>query len=148
MEVKNIQQYKRNCDGCTKCCDGWLAANIHGYNMYPGKPCHFVKKDGCGIYNKRPKEPCKIFKCEWLTDLTIPEWLHPKNSGVIILKKNVDNIHYLQAVEAGKKLSVETLNWLILKFINDRINILYEISGGKNWLGSKEFIQLIKDKKI
>ena len=85
-KIKKFQN-NRSCNSCTKCCDGWLAGNIYGHDMYTGKPCHFVKSDGCSIYNERPQNPCRIFKCEWLINLDIPEWLHPKKSEVIILKK-------------------------------------------------------------
>jgi len=144
-KIKKFEN-NRNCNGCTKCCDGWLSSNIYGYDMSIGKPCHFVKSDGCSIYNERPQNPCKIFKCEWLINLEIPEWLYPKKSNVIITKKYISNICYLDIIEAGKKLSVETLNWILLMSINNQINVLYQINGGKNWIGSKDFCELIKEK--
>ena len=144
-KIKKFQN-NRNCNGCTKCCDGWLRGNIHGHDMYIGKPCHFVKSDGCSIYNDRP-DICKIFKCEWLINLDIPEWLYPKKSEVIILKKYINELPYFEILETGKKLSVEILNWIVLKSTNDGINVLYRINGGKHWLGSKEFCDLIKEKK-
>jgi hypothetical protein len=147
MEMKNFKN-NRNCNGCTKCCDGWLIGNIYGHDMYIGKPCHFVKSDGCSIYNERPHEPCKIFKCEWLVNLDIPEWLYPKKSEVIILKKKINNIPYFEVIETGKKLSVEILNWILFKFSKDQINMVYYINGGKNWLGSKEFDESIRRKNI
>jgi len=143
---KVIEKFKnnRNCNGCTKCCEGWLSGNIYGYKKYTGRPCHFVKSDGCSIYKKRPQDPCRSFKCEWLINLDIPEWLYPKESKVIIKKENINNIPYLRVVEAGEKLSVEILNWLLLKYINDGTNIVYHINNGKNWIGSKEFVELIE----
>ena len=36
---------KKECGTCTKCCEGWLGANIKGHEMYPGKPC-FVAYSG------------------------------------------------------------------------------------------------------
>ena len=145
MEIKKFEN-NRNCNGCTKCCDGWLSDNIYGHDMSIGKPCHFVKFDGCSIYNDRPEKPCKIFKCEWLINLDIPEWLYPKKSEIIILRKNINNISYFEIIETGKKLSVEILNWLVFKSINNGINVLYYINGGKNWLGSKEFNEFMKKK--
>lgn len=146
MKLNKLQN-NRNCNGCTKCCEGWLTSNIYGHDMYIGKPCHFVTSNGCSIYNKRPEDPCKIFKCEWLINLNIPEWLYPKKSEVIILKKNINNLFYFEIREAGKKLSVEILNWILLKHINDQMNIVYYINGGKNFIGSKEFIELIRNSK-
>jgi len=144
-KIKKFQN-NRNCNGCTKCCDGWLESTIHGHDMYIGKPCHFVKSDGCSIYNERPQNPCKIFQCEWLTNLDIPEWLYPKKSEVILLKKEINNILYLEVIEAGKKLSVEILNWIISIFTNNKINVLYCINGRKFCVGSKEFCELMRKK--
>jgi hypothetical protein len=144
-KIKKFQN-NRDCNGCTKCCDGWLESTIYGHDMYIGKPCHFVKSDGCSIYNERPQNPCKIFQCEWLTNLDIPEWLYPKKSEVILLKKEINNILYLEVIEAGKKLSVEILNWIISIFTNNKINVLYCINGRKFCVGSKEFCELMRKK--
>ena len=77
----------RECGNCTACCGGTLAAMIRGYEMGPGKPCHFVKLGvGCKDYKNRPEKPCKIFQCKWLIDNSLPDSLRPDKSGVIILK--------------------------------------------------------------
>ena len=138
---ENIIQNERKCNGCTKCCEGWLPNKIYGYDMYPGKNCHFMKEEGCSIYNKRP-ESCQTFECEWLQNLSVPEWLYPKTSGIILTRRKKDNISYLQAKEAGKKLSVEALNWLVLQNLHKGLNICYQINEGWNYIGSQEFIDL------
>ena len=143
-----VKKYKRKCDGCINCGEGWLTSNIYDKFMFPGRPCHFVKSNGCSIYKNRPTEPCKNYKCEWLKDLEIPEWLKPSTSNVILTKRKIDSVEYLEVKEAGQKMNIEILNWLIMEQIRKKINIKYEISGGWNWIGSVEFCNLMIGKKI
>lgn len=134
----------RECDGCTKCCEGWLFANIHGKQMYPGRPCHWVKLGkGCAIYENRPKEPCVTFNCEWKRNEDIPEWMKPSDSNVILHRKKIPNtnIEYIEVTEAGSKLSVEALNWIVIDLLmKGKENIHYKIDGGNNYLGNQDFV--------
>ena len=50
MSSNNFKTFQRNCNNCTKCCEGWLSGEVNGYSFYPGRPCHFMKCDGCSIY--------------------------------------------------------------------------------------------------
>jgi hypothetical protein len=140
------KKIKRNCDGCTKCCEGFLPAVIYDKPMYQGRPCHFKKSKGCAIYKNRPKEPCKTYKCEWLKDVEIPEWLKPSESKILLTGREINNIPYLEVVEAGNFMTAEILNWLFQQHIIKNVNIYYQINGGWNWVGSPEFCQLIEGK--
>lgn len=131
--------YKRECDGCTKCCEGWLTSQIYNNFMFPGRPCHFKSEKGCSIYKDRPNDPCITYNCEWKKNLNIPEWLKPSESKVILTRKKVEGIEYLEAKEAGQKITVEILNWLILEQFTKKINLVYEVDGRWNWLGSSDF---------
>jgi len=139
-------KYKRKCDGCTKCCDGTLTTNVNGEDVYKGRPCRFLGEKGCVIHKDRPKDPCKIYNCEWLINLNIPEWLKPNRSNVILDFRKIENILYLEVKEAGAKLSTEVLNWLLMEHLNNKINILYQMNYGWNWIGSEEFCDLQKEK--
>ena len=75
---------KRECGKCTACCEGWLSGNINGEEMYVGKKCRHICATGCAIYEKRPQEPCRNFSCVWLKNNSLPDWLQPILSGVII----------------------------------------------------------------
>jgi uncharacterized cysteine cluster protein YcgN (CxxCxxCC family) len=139
---------ERSCDACTKCCDGWLSGNAHGHDFYSGKPCHFVATGkGCSIYNDRPKEPCQTFKCAWLLSKEIPEWMKPDKVNAIISVRNIKNFQYLSVKEAGEKLRVEVLSWLVSYVLQNNMNLHYEINGGSNYLGSNEFIDAINLQK-
>lgn len=142
-------QVIRHCDGCKKCCEGWLAGTAHNIDFYPGKPCHFLSnKRGCTIYNNRPDEPCKSYQCEWTVNSNIPEWMKPDEINVIITRRSVNGIEFWDVMEAGSKLDVSVLNWLYIYCINNQQNSVYRINGGFNYIGTDEFIQSYKNAMI
>ena len=134
---------ERSCDGCAKCCEGWLAGEAYGHAFFRGRPCFFLNKT-CSIYDNRPAEPCKSFKCGWLASPEFPEWMKPDLSNVIInrSKSKDKDIDYFILVEAGSILSVKVLSWMIQWTLNNNQNLLYYIDGGMNRIGSKEFLEL------
>lgn len=136
------QHLDRICGSCTMCCQGWLYGEAYGHTFYPGKPCHFVCKDGCSIYEKRPENPCRLYKCAWKTDNFFPEWFRPDISDVICTWiKWKENEFYLEVVECGKKLDSKILSWLFINHINGFLpNFKYTLDGGVNFVGSNEFL--------
>ena len=85
----------RVCDGCTACCDGTL--NIEELNVYWGNPCKNICDSKCAIYENRPKV-CSNFRCQWLDDETLPEWIKPSDSGLLIKFNKKSRILYLISV--------------------------------------------------
>lgn len=135
---------KRTCGSCTKCCEGWLSGKALGHSFYSGKPCHFVAiGKGCSVYAKRPQNPCISYKCGWLTNLDIPEWLKPEASNVIIDFRDIEGYSYINLVEAGSTVSSKILNWFIQFTLNNQLNAVWQVEGGINWIGSPEFTQII-----
>lgn len=131
---------KRECGSCTKCCEGWLHAKIGNYEMHKGKPCHFISiNKGCTIYAKRPHDPCVTFKCEWLQNADIPEWMKPNEIQAIFKTDAINNIPYLNLREAGKTLDSRVLTWAIQYAITNNINLCWEVENSEYWLGSLEF---------
>lgn len=133
---------ERNCDGCTACCEGWLTGDVHGKYMYSGNPCHYKKQNGCAIYDDRPPM-CTDFRCAWLDDGEVPEWMKPNLSKVIMYWRSINDIPYLAIVEAGKPIDSTVLNWLVQSALKKNINIRYMVNGGWNMIGSTEFIEEI-----
>ena len=131
----------RTCDGCTKCCEGWLSGSAHGRDFYAGKPCHFLGK-GCSIYKDRPKDPCKTYKCEWLGSDQLPMWMRPDLCGVIATHKCQDGVEFYSLVEAGKDMDAAVLSWFFQWAINNNHNLYYQIKGGSNRIGSPAFMAL------
>lgn len=130
----------RKCDGCTKCCEGWLHGSAHGKSFWPGRPCHFVGERSCTIYNKRPEDPCRIFSCEWLKNPEIPEWMKPDRDNLLIVDKKIKGVKFWKVLEAGQKIRVESLSWLINYALSTGINLEYAIGTGLYRIGSKDFL--------
>ena len=132
----------RNCDGCTVCCEGWLFGEAHGKHFSPGRPCHFMGHKGCTIYENRPEDPCKVFKCQWLSNDDIPAWMKPDVIKVLITKRKEKGHSYLQLVELGQRMDPRVLSWFFLEHINGRvINLKYQIDGGWTFIGTPEFVR-------
>jgi hypothetical protein len=140
----------RACGDCTKCCEGFLTSTIYGHMMYPGKPCHFKTEGKCGIYNNRPYDPCVTFACAWLADMQyeIPEWMKPTLSNVILTmgEWGEDKQPYLIVTECGKKLDSAVLWWVFNYSQSKNISLAFQLDGGWNFYGPKEFIDAISNK--
>lgn len=129
----------RSCDGCTKCCEGWLWGEAHGHKFWPGRPCHFMSNKGCSIYENRPDQPCKSFKCEWLENNEIPEWMKPDVSNVIIYKREENGKKILEFTEAGSRLDSKVLSWIFMMYADNKLcNVKYQLDGGWNYIYGKE----------
>ncbi len=134
----------RECGDCTACCDGWLKADVDGQNLVPGNPCKHVGPKGCGIYDSRPVHPCRVFKCHWLTDPDLPNWLTPKNSKVIlkanfVWKRPSSDIPVTIAITVGPRVPGKTRQWLSSYAESSRRNILCmePIRVGKRFTGDR-----------
>jgi hypothetical protein len=133
---------ERSCGTCTKCCEGWLSANIRGHKMYPGKPCFFVEiGKGCTDYDNRPVIPCKIFNCEWIKNIKIPEEFKPKNIGFIIQKKYLKKSEYYSLVPASQKINILNIEKIFSWFKQNNINFFYINNNEKYFTGDKEFLK-------
>lgn len=75
----------RECGECNLCCDGVLTVKVNEHEVYPGNPCPYICEQGCSIH-KDPSRPsvCKTYKCAWLEDENIPEWLQPNKCNFIL----------------------------------------------------------------
>ena len=96
-----VKTVSRACDGCKRCCEGWLLTEIYGKKVNIENPCHFLGTKGCSIYDIRPHDPCKIYVCEWKADMNLPEWLKPNKANVIITKRKIGDYHYNAVVPAS-----------------------------------------------
>lgn len=124
----------RTCDGCTKCCEGYLSGTANGYDFHPGKPCFFVTNNGCSIYEERPEDPCKKFSCVWREHNFLPMWMRPDLSKVIVVVRQFDDGEWVEVVEAGQKIDSTVLSWLLIWAANEKQNIRYQVDGGWFWM--------------
>ena len=141
--------HKRECGDCTKCCEGSLVLTVQGNAINKSNPCHFVsmgKCNGCTIYEQRP-QVCKDFECEWILDSSIPEWLKPSVSGIIMIKQEPNNdMTYYEVVETDTKIDSVILNWLLLFALKNKHNIKYQVNREVNMFGSAKFLEYMNKK--
>jgi len=109
----NLENNKKSCGDCTKCCDGWLSGTVQGHpfgNIGGTRiPCNFVLQgSGCGIYEKRPKNPCRNFQCAWLKIPEVPEHLKPNLSNVIVTQRG---FAIYEITKAGETINSEAIDW-------------------------------------
>jgi hypothetical protein len=130
----------RKCGSCTKCCEGNLSGEAFGLKFYQGKPCHFVAiGKGCSVYSKRPADPCVSYKCGWLTNPEIPEWMKPNEIDAIVDEREIEGITYLNLREAGSPMQARILSWYFQYILATGKNAVWQVEGGLNWVGSLEF---------
>lgn len=141
-----LASVKRDCGDCHKCCEGWLTGFAYGFEFNQGRPCQFLSQDKhCTIYDRRPYDPCQAYKCEWLANPVIPEWMKPNKSNVIVSGRSLNEHVYWDIVECGEKLDASVLNWFFLFCLANGINMVYRINGSLNYLGSEKFIEDYKE---
>lgn len=141
MKTIPINSIRRQCNGCTRCCEGWLETTVLGQDLRNGKHCQFLKDSSCSVYKDRPQEPCRSYTCEWINNEIFPDWLKPNLSNVIITKRvpNDANLTYYDVIETGTKIDSTVLNWIILWALRENINLLYHVGGEAHCLGSEHF---------
>lgn len=131
----------RTCDGCSECCKGWLHGHAMGHDFYPGKKCYYLQKT-CSIYENRPINPCQTYKCHWLASDDLPMWMRPDLCGALMTEKQTtNNIQFFVIAECGSKMDSEVLSWFVMWALNSNKNIYYQVNGGWNRIGSREFLQ-------
>lgn len=133
---------KRSCGTCSACCEGWLSGQAYGRPFWKGRPCYYLTEGKCSIYGNHPQDPCKSFRCQWLADENIPGWMKPNEIKAIIVQRRRDGIDYIECVEAGEKLRVEVLSWLVMYALRAKVNLRYFVNGGANVVGSPEFVNM------
>lgn len=101
----------RHCGECTACCEGWLSSEV--VNMKPGVPCQHRTDSGCAIYENRPENPCKKFRCAWLDTEALDESMRPDKSGAIVRYKPWKSWKTLAVIPIGQKVPDDTLMRLL-----------------------------------
>jgi hypothetical protein len=131
----------RNCGTCTRCCEGWLDGEAHGYKFFPGRPCHFLNPTSlCTIYEQRPNL-CQQYNCEWLLRDYFPEWMKPEHSNVIVSLRDSNGFIYYYVRECGKMIDSRVLSWLVDHCLRDNKNMAYQVNGTMMFVGSAEFMK-------
>ena len=78
--------------------------------LRPGVACKHCTNAGCAIYEDRPKNPCRNFKCAWLLDSEgLEEELRPDRCGAITRHTVWKSQTVLAAVPVGINVPQSTL---------------------------------------
>ena len=121
----------RECGECDLCCK-WLVHDVYGQQVSPDNPCRFIK-NGCSIHPNRPHQ-CKTYYCMWAQGV-LPEWMYPKDIGVMVSVKNWPHGQWLEVMECGGKITDEVIS-AMLEF---KVPIKYTKDGEIFIIGSPEF---------
>ena len=123
----------RECGECDLCCK-WLSHDVYGQLVSPNNPCRFIK-NGCSIHPNRPAQ-CKRYFCMWAQGV-LPEWMYPKDIGVMVSVKNWPQGKWLEVMECG----VEVIDEVIMELQKFKVPIVlnYKV------IGSPEFKEFYKN---
>ena len=96
----------RECGECDLCCR-WLSHDVYGQLVSPNNPCRFIK-NGCSIHKNRPAQ-CKRYFCMWAQGV-LPEWMYPKDIGVMVTVKNWPQGQWFEVVECGVQKNLKIVD--------------------------------------
>jgi len=147
---------ERSCESCTKCCEGYLKADIKLKNdktswMGPNDDitphaCSFLKPGiGCGAYEDRPVNPCVVFRCDYLTNPDMPESFKPNRSNAIFSTRTIKGVEYTMLIEAGRKMDSEVLSWAISYHLANGTNFAWRVLSNIFWIGDEEFNRMMDE---
>ena len=123
----------RECGECDLCCK-WLSHDVYGQLVSPNNPCRFIK-NGCSIHPNRPAQ-CKRYFCMWAQGV-LPEWMYPKDIGVMVSVKNWPQGQWLEVVECG----VEMIDEVMMELLKFEVPIVLS----NKLTGPPEFIEFHKN---
>lgn len=148
IDLPLLNSKPRSCGTCTRCCEGYLVANIRGHEMKLGTPCYFLQQGvGCKEYDGRPSHPCKSFSCSWLDDKKIPEEYKPEKCGVILMPSDIHGIAYTLFVSSPNDPSEEMIQWAKTYFKKKKQNFIYTFEDAVYPVGTVEFVRMIRTHK-
>ena len=82
------------------------------------------------MYDERPEDPCKTFRCQYLVDESVPEEMKPSRSNVILtIEEVLPNVEYVIAHEAGGVLEGDSLKWVRSLYDNYAVNACWKEDG-------------------
>ena len=123
----------RECGECDLCCK-WLSHDVYGQQVSINNPCRFIK-NGCSIHPNRPAQ-CKRYFCMWAQGV-LPEWMYPKDIGVMVSVKNWPQGKWLEVVECG----VEMIDEVMMELLKFEVPIVLS----NKVIGSPEFTEFYKN---
>jgi hypothetical protein len=137
----------KQCGTCTKCCEGYIPGSINGIKIFAGNPCSYIKDSCCSIYLNKPNN-CTVYKCEWLTNNDIPEFMKPTSIGFILDSQEtsfriIENIRkkfkYLRVTQCEPRFNNSSFENILEYVTINKFNAVWKKDNQLNWAGSEEF---------
>jgi len=66
--------------------------------------------------------------------------MKPNKSDIILVKVNTGKHEFIEAYEAGSKIDSTVLNRILQYAMHNNLNMMYQVGGGWNAIGSPEFL--------
>lgn len=148
MERKTTKIMK-TCNGCTKCCEGYLSGKVKNIPFYLNKPCFFLEiNKGCSIYEERPESPCKTFNCLWKKEKSFPEKFKPNLINAIVYERfTKNNIPYVEILNCEKNINKDFLEYIKIYCKETNKNLFWKEDDMGHALGSSSFIKEMTGKR-
>ena len=135
----------RACGECTECCTGTLIGEVQGIKFDHDTACSFLKENKCSIYDSRPEDPCKNYSCMWINNESIPDYMRPDLSHVVLTQSIIEGIYYIESKEAARKtMTAGTLANVIMFAYKTNQNIQYFVDGQVHWMGEPRFVKAME----
>ena len=139
----------RQCGTCTKCCDGTVAGVIRGHKMFPGQKCFFLGENGCSDYKNRPIFPCRMYKCLWLSDESVPDYFKPENVKAILDIEEFEGIKYLRINKGVEQYDENIIDFGKQYAKKNNLTFIWTDNNNvSHFIGNKElYIKILKNNK-
>ena len=87
--------------------------------MEAGKPCRHCTSRGCAIYDNRPEEPCRTFRCEWLkNEESFDDEMRPDRCGAILISdRPFKQWDVIRVIPVGVSVPRPSHLWIIVHVI-------------------------------
>ena len=136
-----VESSSRECGSCTKCCEGFTSGGAYGFKFGDSIPCHFLEIGlGCTIYEDRPKHPCQMYKCHWLTTPDVPEHFKPEISHIMATRRGQS---YIVLTNAGPNPNSEVIEWYKMWCFENDFNLAYSQNGQDHFFGNPDFVKMM-----
>ena len=126
----------RACGGCTACCQ-FLGIATSDLEKPANVLCLHCVSDGCGIYERRPEVPCRVWHCGWRHMATLGEEWRPDVSGVMI-RVDVPGLALLVIGDPDEVLRRTDFATLVAASISAGHDVFLEFPGPPGFYPSKD----------
>ena len=85
--------------------------------------------------------PCKVYKCEWLKSIDMPENFKPNLINLIVHRRWIKTLEYYSLIPAGEEVKVSDIEEIYSWFKSTGANFFYVHEDIKYQCGSEDFLK-------